>query len=168
MLRASARLVAAFVLATTPVFADKPVKAKGKSKEHGAEVAVVFTTSEREKAQAYFVEKHGHGGCPPGLAKKNNGCLPPGIAAKRYVVGRPLPRTVVVDRVPTVLVPRLRPAPAGYEYVIVDGDLVLMRSDSRLIADAIVHAHGGTLTAHPSPLGGLLIRLEFPQWRSAS
>jgi two-component system sensor histidine kinase BaeS len=36
------------------------------------------------------------------------------------------------------------------------------------IADAIVHAHGGTLTAHPSALGGLLIRLEFPQWRSAS
>jgi hypothetical protein len=31
------------------------------------------------------------GNCPPGLAKKNNGCLPPGQAKKRYVVGQRLP-----------------------------------------------------------------------------
>ena len=30
------------------------------------------------------------------------------------------------------------------------------------IANAIVQAHGGRLTAHPSPLGGLRIALEFP------
>ncbi|MEO7365446.1 MAG: hypothetical protein ABIW03_03920 [Sphingomicrobium sp.] len=29
-----------------------------------------------------------HGGCPPGLAKKNNGCLPPGQAKKLYSVGQ--------------------------------------------------------------------------------
>src|SRR3954451_12143149 len=28
------------------------------------------------------------GGCPPGLAKKNNGCLPPGQAKKLYNVGQ--------------------------------------------------------------------------------
>ncbi len=32
---------------------------------------------------------------PPGLAKKNNGCLPPGQAKKRYQVGQPLPRRVL-------------------------------------------------------------------------
>lgn len=36
------------------------------------------------------------------------------------------------------------------------------------IATAIVQAHGGTLTAHPSKLGGLRIALEFPKWQSAS
>ena len=40
--------------------------------------------------------RHGHvgygaGGCPPGLAKKNNGCLPPGQAKKLYNVGQRLP-----------------------------------------------------------------------------
>jgi hypothetical protein len=30
---------------------------------------------------------YGTGGCPPGLAKKNNGCLPPGQAKKLYGVG---------------------------------------------------------------------------------
>ena len=29
----------------------------------------------------------GNRDCPPGLAKKNNGCLPPGIAKKRFDVG---------------------------------------------------------------------------------
>jgi hypothetical protein len=31
------------------------------------------------------------GGCPPGLAKKNNGCLPPGQAKKLYNVGQRFP-----------------------------------------------------------------------------
>jgi len=34
---------------------------------------------------------HGAHGCPPGLAKKNNGCLPPGQAKKLYNVGQRLP-----------------------------------------------------------------------------
>ena len=29
----------------------------------------------------------GNRNCPPGLLKKNNGCLPPGIAKKRYDLG---------------------------------------------------------------------------------
>jgi hypothetical protein len=33
------------------------------------------------------------GGCPPGLAKKNNGCLPPGQARKRYREGQRFPGT---------------------------------------------------------------------------
>ena len=31
---------------------------------------------------------YGVGGCPPGLAKKHNGCLPPGIAKQHYNVGQ--------------------------------------------------------------------------------
>ena len=31
---------------------------------------------------------YGVGGCPPGLAKKNNGCLPPGQAKKLFRVGQ--------------------------------------------------------------------------------
>ena len=44
--------------------------------------------------QAYGVNGpvgYGVGGCPPGLAKKNNGCLPPGQAKKIYGVGQRLP-----------------------------------------------------------------------------
>ncbi len=34
---------------------------------------------------------YGGGGCPPGLAKKNNGCLPPGQAKKLYNIGQRWP-----------------------------------------------------------------------------
>ena len=33
----------------------------------------------------------GHVGCPPGLAKKNNGCLPPGQAKKLFAQGQRVP-----------------------------------------------------------------------------
>jgi Ni/Co efflux regulator RcnB len=78
-------------------------------------------------------------GCPPGLAKKNNGCLPPGQAKKRYAVGTRLPQTVVYQPAPTILVQRLTPVPVGYRYVVVDGDVLLLNSASRLVVDAIRH-----------------------------
>jgi hypothetical protein len=34
---------------------------------------------------------YGIGGCPPGLAKKGNGCMPPGQARKLYRVGQRFP-----------------------------------------------------------------------------
>jgi hypothetical protein len=34
---------------------------------------------------------YGAGACPPGLAKKNNGCLPPGQAKKLYNIGQRWP-----------------------------------------------------------------------------
>src|SRR5262249_37678595 len=36
-------------------------------------------------------DDYGGGGCPPGLAKKHNGCLPPGQAKKLYNVGQRYP-----------------------------------------------------------------------------
>jgi hypothetical protein len=34
---------------------------------------------------------YGQGGCPPGLAKKNNGCMPPGQLKKLYSTGQRYP-----------------------------------------------------------------------------
>jgi hypothetical protein len=34
---------------------------------------------------------YGLGGCPPGLAKKHNGCMPPGQVKKLYRVGQRFP-----------------------------------------------------------------------------
>jgi hypothetical protein len=124
------------VLAAT--LAAPVASAKNKDKGHKKHAdTVVFVDADRNAYNRYWVETYGRGKCPPGLAKKNNGCLPPGQAKKRYVIGQPLPPVVVVERVPTVLVPRLRTAPPGYEYVWVDGDVLLMETRSRRIADAI-------------------------------
>ena len=144
-------LVAALLLAglaVSPAAADKGGKGKGKSKgtdkdavavvetDRGRNV-VVFADRDREVFRTYSVETYGRGNCPPGLAKKNRLCMPPGQLKKRYIVGRPLPTSVVYQPLPPVLVTRLGPAPTGYEYVMVDGDVLKLAVGTRLVADAI-------------------------------
>ena len=115
--------------------AQKPKKQKRKSQE--TQATVVFIDTQREAAHSYFVKQHGRGNCPPGLAKKHNGCLPPGQAKKRYVVGHPLPHGIVVEELPVELSVRIGPAPAGYRYGILDGDLVKLAVGTLLVVDAI-------------------------------
>jgi hypothetical protein len=123
------------LVGSTALSAQKPKKQKGKSQE--TYVSVVFIDTQREAARSYFVKQHGRGKCPPGLAKKNNGCLPPGQAKKRYVVGHPLPRGIVIGELPVELSIRIGPAPAGYRYGILDGDLVKLAIGTLLVVDAI-------------------------------
>ena len=62
-----------------------------------AALAFVATSADAKPAHAGGKGKHGQhyagggGGCPPGLAKKNSGCLPPGQAKKLYNVGQRYP-----------------------------------------------------------------------------
>ena len=140
-------LALSFVSAMTAA-AQKPDKAKDKGKgnspaTHAAgtppatHVSVVFDETQRGAVRSYFVNSYGRGNCPPGLAKKNNGCLPPGQAKKRYVVGQPLPHGIVVGAIPAQLSIMIGPAPAGYRYGILDGDLVKLAVGTLLVVDAI-------------------------------
>ena len=114
-------------------------KGKGKAKAKGKERAVLFVDADRAAVRAYWVDTFGQE-CPPGLAKKSRSCLPPGHAKKRYAIGTPLSTTVVIDPLPSVLVKRLRPAPEGHRYVVVDGDVLLLATATRLVVDAIANA----------------------------
>src|SRR5258706_8301547 len=137
MLRNALVAMLAIGLAASPAAAkDDKGKGKGKDKDkdkHDQEAVrvvertqpqrvVVFSDNDRNFVRTYYVDTYGRGNCPPGLAKKNNGCLPPGQAKKRYVVGRVLPPTIVYEPAPVVLVQRLSPLPTGYQYVLVDGN----------------------------------------------
>src|SRR5688572_20846533 len=84
----------------------------------------------------YYGEQFRGGRCPPGLAKKRNGCMPPG-QAKKWKVGRPLPREVVYYEVPRPLVMQLGAPPAGHRYVRVGGDILLVTTGQALVVDAI-------------------------------
>ena len=135
-------ILALIVVLASPALAlsqkdKKQGKAKGKEQSSDVQVTVVFGQSDRDATHAYYQKKYGAGNCPPGLAKKNNGCLPPGQAKKRYQIGHPLPREVVYIEPPHDLMVTLRPAPAGYKYVVVDGDLVKLALGTMLVVDAI-------------------------------
>ena len=131
------------VVLPTAAVADKPAKVRGKGKGHASEpgddvqVTVHFDARQREIVRDYFVRTHGRDNCPPGLAKKNNGCLPPGQAKKAYAIGRAVPPSVIVRELPPELSVRLGPAPRGYRYAVVDGDLVKLALGTALVVDAI-------------------------------
>ena len=98
---------------------------------------VVIADRDRTTVYDYYRGQYAAGNCPPGLAKKNNGCLPPGQAKKVWAIGQPLPGSVVFYNLPGALLGQLTPAPAGYQYVQVANDILLMAVGTRMIAAAI-------------------------------
>jgi Ni/Co efflux regulator RcnB len=111
---------------------------KGKKNKQPAEVRVggYFVPQQRVVVQNYYGQQFKSGHCPPGLAKKNNGCLPPG-QAKKYAVGQPLPRDVVFYPVPASVVVQLGAPPAGHKYVRVATDILLIAVGTSMVVDAI-------------------------------
>ena len=130
--------LALFALWSTWTVAGQPPKGgTDHGSAHDSQLTVAFTSGQRDAARVYFVEQHGKGNCPHGLAKKGNGCLPPGQAKKRYAVGQSLPAGITVHGVPVDLSRRLGPPPSGYIYAQVDGDLLKLVAGTMLVVDAI-------------------------------
>lgn len=104
---------------------------------HGREEATAgFANHDRMAVHAYFRGAHGDKECPPGLAKKENGCLPPG-QAKKWAVGQPLPAGEPVYPLPPELVVQLTPPPSGYRYVRMAGDILMVAAATNMVVDAI-------------------------------
>lgn len=99
-------------------------------------IGAYFGAPQRVVVQEYYGQQYRAGRCPPGLAKKNNGCLPPG-QAKKWAVGQPLPSDVRYYAVPQSVVLQLGVPPAGHKYVRVAADILLIAVGTGLIVDAI-------------------------------
>jgi hypothetical protein len=109
----------------------------GKGGRAEVRVGAYFNDAQRDAARRYYVQQYPQAGrCPPGLAKKNNGCLPPG-QARKYALGQPLPRDVVYYPVPRGVLLQLPPVPIGHEYVRVAGDVLLIAVGTHMVVDAI-------------------------------
>jgi Ni/Co efflux regulator RcnB len=95
-----------------------------------------FADRERVVVREYYEDEFRRGKCPPGLAKKRNGCMPPG-QAKKWRVGQRLPKDVVYYEVPRAITVQLpRPSP-GYRYVRVASDILLIAVGTGMVVDAI-------------------------------
>ena len=95
-----------------------------------------FEERHREIVREYYTGQFRGGRCPPGLAKKHNGCMPPGQAQK-WQFGRPLPREVIFYEVPQPLVIQIGVPPRGYRYVRVASDILLIAIGTGMVVDAI-------------------------------
>ena len=114
-----------------------PVNARGGGQPAAAPGNVVVADHDRTAVYTYYRGEYAAGNCPPGLAKKNNGCLPPGQAKKLWAIGQPLPGSVVFYPLPGVLLVQLTPAPSGYQYVRVASDVLMMAIGTRMIVGAL-------------------------------
>ncbi|MFC1896432.1 hypothetical protein ACFL0Q_07205 [Thermodesulfobacteriota bacterium] len=156
-------LVFAGVLATSPVLAEKPsgvdVKKAEKHKQkemgekhagkesrdqgssydrsgHGAKGGEYFSEQKQVFIHEYYAEQFRKGRCPPGLAKKGNGCMPPG-QARNWRVGRPLPKDVIFYDLPPSVLVQLGPAPSRHRFVRVAQDILLIAVGTGMVVDAI-------------------------------
>ena len=95
-----------------------------------------FDSRHRVMVRDYYGQQYSGGRCPPGLAKKHNGCMPPG-QAKKWQIGQRLQRDVIYYSVPQQLVVQIGLPPTGYRYVRVASDILMMAIGTGMIVDAI-------------------------------
>jgi Ni/Co efflux regulator RcnB len=162
-LHAPARLAVLLIAATfasTIALADKPSWAGGEGK-HGKKADEQRQEQRHEDRRDDRRDEHRHfdpdaqraihdyygaefraGKCPPGLAKKHNGCLPPG-QAKKWAMGQPLPAKLRYYELPQDLYVRLPPPPENHRYVRVASDILLIAVGTSMVVDAIQDIGGG-------------------------
>jgi Ni/Co efflux regulator RcnB len=135
--------ISASALAGKPEWAGKGGKQHEKESqsheqrsEQEVHIGGYFVEEQRAHAHEYYGKHYKGKKCPPGLAKKHNGCQPPGYA-KKWTKGQPLDRTVVFYPVPQAVVLTMGPPPSGYQYVRVSNDILIIAIGTRLVVDAI-------------------------------
>jgi Ni/Co efflux regulator RcnB len=135
--------LSSFAHATKPEWAGKGKNKHGENEhrqEQGSSVEIrvggYFGDEQRHAAQDYYGQQKAKGNCPPGLAKKNNGCMPPG-QAKKWAKGQALPRDVVFYPVPNQVSVRIGLPPKGYRYVRVANDILMIAIGTNMVVDAI-------------------------------
>jgi Ni/Co efflux regulator RcnB len=100
-------------------------------------IQLYFGNNDRRIVNEYYAPEFRAGHCPPGLAKKGNGCMPPG-QAKKWRKGQPLPQGVAYYELPHDLVYRMPPPPPRHRYVRVGSDILLLSIGSGIVVDAMI------------------------------
>jgi len=97
---------------------------------------VRFSSKERRLVYNYYGAQAKRRACPPGLARKGKGCMPP-VPARKWAVGKPLPRDLDYRDLPRDLRRRMPSPPARHRYVQVAGDVLLIAARTGVVVDAI-------------------------------
>jgi Ni/Co efflux regulator RcnB len=102
----------------------------------GGTMTFSFGNDDRRIVSEYYGTQARKGKCPPGLAKKNNGCQPPG-QAKKWHKGQPLAQDIKYYELPRELRVRLPAPPPNHRYVQVAGDILLIAVGTSMVVDAL-------------------------------
>ena len=118
-------------------YEEKAEKNAEKRQRDDIKQGTYFNDQQRTFARQHYTTTYQDGKrCPPGLAKKNNGCLPPG-QVRNWAVGQRVPTNVTVYSVAQPVIRMLPPAPVGYRYARIGNDIVLIQQQNNVIVDII-------------------------------
>jgi Ni/Co efflux regulator RcnB len=147
----TAVILSVAIAASAPAFAKKP-EVPGNSENQASSQGsrptsadtdydarasrAYFNQDRRTIIRSYYAKEPQSSNCPPGLAKKNNGCLPPGLA-KKWRKGETLPGDVVYYDLPGALVEQLGNAPRDARVVQIDSDVLLINTATGMVLDAL-------------------------------
>ena len=147
------QVILGLVIAVLPyavAYADKPDSPGNSGKQNASSNGSANSAAKKDKGgqtpyfddqraaviRNYFQEVQSSGNCPPGLAKKNNGCQPPG-QAKKWQRGDRLPSDLIYYDLPAALLRDLGRTPEGQKIIRVGTAVLLINAATGLILDVI-------------------------------
>ncbi len=101
------------------------------------EVGRYFDERLRRAVREHFTANRGTGPCPPGVILKNGRCESP-VSQRNWKLGEPLPEQLSTGDAPPQLLEKLGPAPAGHAYLLLEGDLLLVNTATRVVVDSVL------------------------------
>jgi hypothetical protein len=134
-------LAGALVMASAPPALAKPGQGHGKAHagthskkaNHGR----VTAADRNGNGIADVRERRGANGCPPGLARKNNGCVPPGQARKLFAAGQRVPSGYNLSRYQDIPASLRGRVPSGQNYIYRDQTVYVVDPATRLVTSII-------------------------------
>lgn len=137
MLRITGLALVLSIAVASAAAADPGKRGRGGASQGdgGVSINIGIDLSDQQIIRDYFGQQLRGGRCPPGLAKKNNGCQPPG-QAKQWAKGKRLPSGVIFHDLPRDLGLRLK-VPDGARYVRVAADVLLIAVGTGMVLDAV-------------------------------
>jgi Ni/Co efflux regulator RcnB len=117
---------------------DKSAGKQQKDSGLNTSVDFGFRSDDTRLVREYYGSQAAKGNCPPGLAKKGNGCQPPG-QAKKWQRGQPLGKDMRYYDIPNELRLRLPNPPLDHRYVQYGTDVLLIQAGTAIVVDAITN-----------------------------
>ncbi len=97
-------------------------------------LSMVVPQRDRDAVYAYYRAEVAAGRCPPPLVKKSNACVAPSPGKQAWKLDQPLADDIKGEAPPAALIGKLSPSPAGYQYLRVDNDLLIVGLGTRIVA----------------------------------
>jgi len=94
---------------------------------------IVVPERDRQAVYAYYRAEIAAGRCPVPLVRRDKACQAPPTTRGPWKLDQPLADSVKAEPPPAALIAKLSPSPAGYQYMRVDTDLLLVGIGTRIV-----------------------------------